>query len=81
MKRWITIKGIDLNSKDALTVTRLKMQGSALTPYNYFPRQHTTPTLHTFFKFILALWQFLGPSTSKANLRNRWDKGSIYKDG
>jgi hypothetical protein len=78
MERWMTIKGIDLNSEDALTVTGLKMQGSALTTYNHFLRQHTTTAQRTFFKFILVLRQFLIPSTSKATLWNRWDKGTIY---
>jgi len=81
MERWMTIKGIELNSEDALTVTGLKIQGSALTTYYHFLRQYTTPAQRTFFKFILALRQFLIPITSKDNLWNRWYKGTIYQDG
>ena len=33
-----------------------------------------------FFKFMLTLRQFLIPYTSEANLCNRYEKGTIYRD-
>jgi hypothetical protein len=67
-----------LDGQEALTVVGMKMVGSALTFYNQFLRKEATPT---FFKFILGLRKMLVPSTSKASLWNRWDKGTIFKDG
>ncbi|KAF8418633.1 hypothetical protein BGX38DRAFT_1280541 [Terfezia claveryi] len=63
MQRWFVLKRIDLEGASALEIVGFRMEGSALTTYNQFLREKGKNA--TFFGFILALRDFLIPSTSK----------------
>ena len=39
MQRWLAIKGISLDSKEALEVVGFKLEGSTLTTYTHFERK------------------------------------------
>ena len=73
---WLVIKGIDLDSAEALEVVGFKLKGSALTTYNHFIRYKGKTA--TFFSFMLVLRDFLIPFTSKDLLWKRWEMANPY---
>ena len=75
----MVIKGIDLNSAEALEVIGYKLKGSALTTYNHFRRDKGKTA--TFFSFMLVLRDFLISSTSKDLLRKKWETANPYNEG
>jgi hypothetical protein len=79
VQRWLVIKGIDLDSAEALEVVGFKLKGSALTTYNHFRREKGKDA--TFFSFMLVLRDFLIPSTSKDLLWKRWETANPYNEG
>jgi len=73
------MKGIRLESKEALDFIRFKLQGSALTTYNHhFIKEKDKAS---FFSFMLVLREFLIPSTSNDLLCKEWEAASPNKDG
>jgi len=56
------MKGIRLESKEALDFIGFKLQGSALTTYNHHLIKEKDKAY--FFSFMLVLRKFLIPSTS-----------------
>jgi len=68
-----------LESKEALQFIGLKLQGSALTTYNYDLIKEKDKG--SSFTFILMLWQFLISFTSKDILWKEWEAASHHKEG
>jgi len=79
IQRWLSMKGISLESKEALDFIGFKLQGSALTTYNYHLIKEKDKA--SFFSFMLVLREFLIPSTSKDLLWKEWEATSPHKDG
>jgi len=73
------MKGIRLESKEALDFMGFKLQGSALTTYNHHLIKEKDKA--SFFSFRLVLREFLIPSTSKDLLWKEWEATSPNKDG
>ena len=73
------MKGIRLESKEALDFIGFKLQGSALTTYNYHLIKEKDKA--SFFSFTLLLREFLIPSTSKDVLWKEWEAATPHKDG
>jgi len=73
------MKGITLESKEALDFIGFKLQGSALTTYNHHLIKEKDKAF--FFSFMLVLQEFLIPSTSKDLLWKEWEAASPHKDG
>ena len=49
VQHWLVIKGIDLDTTEALEVVEFKLKGSPLTTYNHFRKDKgKTATLFTF---------------------------------
>jgi len=63
IQRWLGMKGIRLESKEALEYIGFKLQGSALTTYNHHLIKDKGKS--SFFSFMIELQEFLIPSTSK----------------
>jgi len=78
IQRWLSMKGIRLESKEALDFIGFKLQGSALTTYNHQLIKEKDKS--SFFSFMLILWEFLIPSTSKDLLWKEWEAASPNKD-
>ena len=76
---WLVIKGIDLDSAEALEVVGFKFKGRTLTTYNHFRRDKGKNA--TFFSFMLVLRDFLISSTSKDLLWKRWETANPYNEG
>jgi len=79
IQRWLSMKGIRLESKEPLDFIGYKLQGSALTTYNHHPIKETDKA--SFFSFMLVLRDFLIHSTSTDLLWKEWEAASAYKDG
>jgi len=79
IQRWLSMKGISLESKEALDFIGLKLQGSALTTYNHHLIKKQDKA--SFFSFMLVLREFLIPFTSKDLLWKEWEAASPHKDG
>jgi len=79
IQRWLSMKGIRLESREALDFIGFKLQCSALNTYNH----HLIKEKHkaSFFNFMLVLRVFLIPSTSKDLLWKEWEAASPHKDG
>ena len=73
------MKGIDLQSVEALEVLGFKLKGSPLTSYNHFRRDNSKTA--SFFSFVLVLYEFLIPSPSKDLLWKRWETANPYNEG
>jgi len=63
IQRWLSMKGIRLESQEAMDFIGFKLQGSALTTYNHHLINEKDKA--SFFNFLLGLRGFLIPSTSK----------------
>jgi len=79
IQRWLSMKGISLESKEALDFIGFKLQGSALTTYNHYLIKEKDKV--SFFSFMLVLREFLIPSTRKDLLLKEWEAASPNKDG
>jgi len=79
IQRLLSMKGIRLESKDALDFIGFILQGSARTTYNHHIIKEKDKA--SFFSFMLVLWEFLIPSTSKDLLWIEWEPASPHKDG
>jgi len=79
IQRWLSMKGIRLESKEALDFIGFKLQGSALTTYNHHLIKEEDKA--SFFSFMLVLLEFLIPSTSKDLLWKEWEAALPHKDG
>jgi len=79
IQRWLSMKGIRLESKEALDFIGFKLQGSALTTYNHHLIKEKDKA--SFFSFMLVLREFLILSTSKDLLWKEWEAASPHKDG
>jgi len=79
IQTWLSMKGIRLESKEALDFIGFKLQGSALTTYNHHLSKEKDKA--SFFSFILVLREFLIPPTSKDLQCKEWEAASLYKDG
>jgi len=79
IQRWLSMKGIRLESKEALDFIGFKLQGRALTTYNHHLIKEKDKA--SFFSLILVLREFLIPSTSKDFLWKEWEAASPHKDG
>jgi len=79
MHRWLRIKGIRLELKEVLDFNGLKLQGSALTTYYHHLNKEKDKA--SLFSFMLVLWKFLIPSTSKYLLWKEWEGAPPHKDG
>jgi len=79
IQRWLSMKGIRLESKEALEFIGFKLQGSALTTYNHHLLKEKDKA--SFFSFMLVLREFLIPSTRKDLLWKEWEAASPHKDG
>jgi len=73
------MKGIRLESKEALDFIGFKLQGGTRTTYNHY--LITEKDKASFFSFMLVLQEFLIPSTSKNLLWKEWEAALRYKDG
>jgi len=73
------MKGITLESKEALDLIGFKLQGSAITTYDHHLIKEKDWA--SFFRIMLVLWEFLIPSTSKDLLWKEWETTSLNKDG
>jgi len=73
------MKGISLESKEALDFIRFKLQGSTLTTYNHHLIKEKDKAF--FFSFMLVLREFLIPSTNKDLLWKEWEAASPHKNG
>jgi len=78
IQRWLSMKGIRLESKEALDFIGFKVQRSALTTYNHHLIKEKDKA--SFFSFMLVLREFLIPSTSKDLLWKEWEAASPNKD-
>jgi len=73
------MKGIRLNSKEALDFIGFKLHGSTLTTYiDHLIKEKDKAS---FFSFMRVLREFLIPSTSKDLLCKEWEGASPHKDG
>ena len=72
------MKGIRLESKEALDFIWFKLQGSALTTYNHHLIKEKDNA--SFFSLLGGLREFLIPSTSKDLPWKEWEAASPYKD-
>jgi len=79
IQRWLSMKGIRLESKEVLDFIGLKLQGSAFITYNHHLIKGKDKA--SFFSFMLVLREFLIPSTSKDVLWKEWETASPHKDG
>ena len=79
VQHWLVIKGIYLDSVEALEVIGFKLKESAVTTYNHFRRDKGKTA--TFFRFMLVLRDFLIPSTSKDLLWKRRETANPYNKG
>jgi len=79
MQRWLSMKGIRVESKEALECIGFKLQGSTLTTYNHHLIKEKDKA--SFFSFMLVLREFLIPSTRKDLLWKEWEAASPYKNG
>jgi len=79
IQRWLSMKDIRLESKEALDFIGFKMQGSALTTYNHHLIKKKDKA--SFFSFMLVLREFLIPSTSNDLLWKEWEAATPHKDG
>jgi len=79
IQRWLSMKGIRLESKEALDFIGFKLQRSALTTYNHHLIKEKDKA--SFISFMLVLREFLIPSTSKDLLWKEWEVASPHKDG
>jgi len=79
IQTWLSMKGIRLESKEALDFIGFKLQCSALTTYNHHLLKEKDKA--SFCRFILVLREFLIPSTSKDFLWKEWEAASPQKDG
>jgi len=79
IQRWLNMKGISLESKEAWDFIGFKLQGSVLTTYNHHLIKEKNKA--SFFNFMLVLREFLIPSTSKDLLLKEWEAASPHKDG
>jgi len=70
IQRWLSMKGIRLESNEALDFIGFQLQGSALTTNNHHLIKEMDKPF--FFSFILVLREFLIPSTSKDLLWKEW---------
>jgi len=73
------MRGIRLESKEALDFIGFKLLGSALTTYNHHLLKEKDKV--SFFSFMLVLWEFLIPSTSKDLLSKEWEGATPHNDG
>ena len=72
LERFLALKDIDLNDRNALEFVGFKVTNSALVLYNQFQPEEQEKD-QTFFKFMLALRKFLIPSISKDLLLKEWE--------
>jgi len=79
IQRGLIMKGIRLESKEALDFIGFKLQGSALTTYNHYLIKEKDKA--SFFSFMLVLLEFLLPSTIKDLLWKEWVAASPNKNG
>ena len=79
VQRWLVIKGIDLDSLEALEVVGFKLKGSDLTTYNHstIVKDKTATSLIR----MLVLHDFLIPSTSEDVLWKRLETANPYNEG
>jgi len=73
------MKGIRLESKEALDFIGFKLQGSAPTTYNHHRIKEKDKA--SFFTFMLVLREFLIPAKGKDLLWKEWEAASPHKDG
>jgi len=78
IQRWLSMKGIRLESKKALDFIGFKLQGSALTTYDHHLIKEKDKA--SFFSFMLVLREFLIPSTTKDLLWKEWEAATPHKD-
>ena len=78
-QRWLSMKGIRLESKETLDFIGFKLQGSALTTYNHHLIKEKDKA--SFLSFMLVHLEFLIPSTSKDLLWKEWEAATPHKDG
>jgi len=71
IQRWLSMKGIRLESKKVLNFIGFKLQGSALTSYNHHLIKEKDKA--SFFSFILVLRECFIPSTNKDLLWKEWE--------
>jgi len=79
IQRWLSMKGIRLESKKTLDFIVFKLHGSALTTYNHHLIKEKDKA--SFFSLMLVLRQFLIPSTSRDLLWKEWEPASPHRDG
>ena len=79
IQRWLSMKGIRLESKEGLDFIGFKLQCSALITYNHQLIKEKDKA--SFFSFMLVLWEFLIASTSKDILWKEWQAATPHKDG
>jgi len=79
IQRWLSMKGISLESKEALDFMGFKLQGSALTTDNHHLIKEKDKA--SFFSFMLVQREFFIPSTSMDLLWKEWEAASPHKDG
>ena len=79
MQRWLVIKGIELNSAEALLIVGFKLKQSALTAYNHFQRDKGKPAI--FLGFMLVLRHFYILSFGKNLPWKRWETANSYNKG
>jgi len=72
------MKGVKLESKKSLDFIVFKLQGTVFTTYNQHFIKEKEKT--SFFTYMLMLWEFLNPSTSKDLLWTKWNAASPNKD-
>jgi len=73
------MKGIRLESKEALDFIGFKLQGSAPTTYKHHLIKEKDKA--SFFSFMLVQREFLIPTTSKDLLWKEWEAATPHKDG
>jgi len=79
IQRWLSMRGIRLESKEALDFVGFKLQGSAFTTYNHHLIKEKDKA--SFFSFMLVLQEFPITSSSKDLLWKEWEAASPHKDG
>jgi len=78
IQRWLSMKGIRLEWKEAWDFIGFKLQGSTLTTYNHHLIKEKDKA--SFFSIMLVLRKFLIPSTSKDLLWKEWEAATPHKD-
>jgi len=78
IQRWLSMKGIRVELKEALDFIGFKLQGSALTTYNHHRIREKDKAF--FFRVMLVLLEFFIPSTSKDLLWKECEAASPHKD-